>query len=197
MQLTSEQKEQILASGGRFLSESEAADTTSAILDHFPWSACLDPWAFLDEETSDYPVVVRAGPIKGYVVHFRHDDEPVVLARSIEEYFVGFAASEWFLRDSMLPPIGPRSDAEEQAGQQLVAWAAAFEGPDKQGYDQQAWAGRALACGLIEKNIGLLMQLEQQSCHEAGARLSQLGIDDRTPVPPWPTPSHLLVPEQP
>ena len=55
----------------------------------FPWAGILAPLVLAEDAGGDFVALVRAGPIAGHVVVFRHDDAPDVLARSLADWLDG------------------------------------------------------------------------------------------------------------
>jgi hypothetical protein len=182
----------LLEAAGATVCDEEAGEgIAQAIVEQaFPWAGILAPFVLVDEHTSNFPALVRAGPIAGYVVHFRHDDQPVVLCRSVEYYLDAVRRTGELPTESLLDPDGERTELEERAAQHLVANA----------FDEDDWAALALAIPLIRANLGLLVQLssDEDVGDEALQRLKRVAprevlaaIEAGQPPEPWPIPAEM------
>lgn len=178
--------------GGRVLDEQAGEGVAAAIVEQaFPWAGILYPLVLIDENTSNFPALVRAGPLTGYMVHFRHDAEPVVLCGSLEAYLEAVAETGKLPHDTLLDADGERTEAEERAAQHLVANAL----------DEEDWAALALAIPLIRANLGLLAALTQdeQVGDMAARRLRRVASEPQLQAlargegpEPWPVPAEMM-----
>lgn len=99
-------------------------------------------------------------------LHLRHDDAPVLLARTLADYLAAFEALDDPPRASFLDATPERLACEEQGAQQLVAhWS-----------DEDDWPAYALAISLVRENLGLLVSLvdDEEVGELALARLREL-----------------------
>lgn len=189
---TEEQAALLEGAGATLLNVADGQEIADLIWQAHPWAGILDPLVLLDENTSDFPALVRAGPIAGYVVHFRHDEGPVVLCRSIDAYLDAVRATGELPHDSLLDPDGERTEREEMAAQHLAANA----------FDDDDWGALELAIPLIRENIGLLIAMARQSDTVrdlAERRLRRVTSPDQKramaqgDVPaPWPLPEEMI-----
>lgn len=78
----------------RVFSNEEGREVGEMLAASFAWLGHCGALALLDDNTSNFPMLATASPLLGYVFEIRHDDDPVVLARSMEN-FVGLAERVW------------------------------------------------------------------------------------------------------
>ncbi|MCA9567726.1 MAG: hypothetical protein KC656_07780, partial [Myxococcales bacterium] len=147
--LTPDDHTLLLGCAARPVEPEEGEGIAMALVEQaFPWAGILDPLVLAEDAGGDFVALVRAGPIAGHVVVFRHDDAPDVLARSLADWLDGVRATGE-LTGAHLDPRGERTQREELGAQHLVANA----------WGEDDWTALALAVPLIRDNVGLLAQL--------------------------------------